>query len=220
MKKITALLITVLLAFTLCVPAFAATGGFVNSPSAYDGSTLISATHTDPSWDGNVVITPYLYRDRLGAQRNANIKQAYNEIKNNADLTKLVPELKNVATVPVSDLAVSELFYAHDEGVDAGKTYNGTYTITLDCETLKNFQALICFVNGEWKIVNSAKVENGYLVFNADAIDCAYAIVLSTDSRTPNTGDSNTVYICLAVVLLAAGAIAVCVLPKKKTSKV
>ena len=135
------------------------------------------------------------------------MEDAYNQIKNSTDLTDMFSGLNSIVDdldILPSDLKVSDLFHIdftdcieHDE--------HGAFKIKLSADTLKGFAGLIQYIDGEWKLIEGAKVEDGqYLIFSADQLSSFAIVVDSTKSATtsPQTGDPT-----LAIVAIAAGLV-------------
>ncbi len=215
MKKFLTLLVATAMLFAMATTAFAANGGFISSPSNNLAPVLVDFT-VDPADDGiELIITPYIDRDELGAEGKTDIEAAYDEIAANADLTKIAPALTDVAAalnLPTNVLAVSDLFDVSVKGAEPGKTY--TFNITLKAETLKNFVALLHYEDGEMVVVDDAKVDGDQLTFTVTGLS-PFAVVVNTysDSNPPQTGDAYVIGACAAV--MAASAVAFVVVYKK-----
>ena len=211
MKKLLAICLTLVLVMCMSVTAFAA-GGFVKSPSGNEAPT-ITDTDKDEDCPAEVVITPYGDRDDLSEEDRKAIEEAYKDILENEDLTKLVEELKEIAEelgVDPTSLSVSELFDVSIEGcTDHSK--HGNIDVTIRPNTLNNYAALLAFENGKWTVVKTV-VNNDALKFTADKWG-PYAIVLSKTNVSPQTSDA-TPY-ALAVIAFAS-VIGVAVLAKSK----
>lgn len=209
MKKL--LSVCLVLVMVLCFGITAvAEGGFVSSPSLNPAPEVIEPT------DGSVVVHPYVDRDELTEDQRKVFENAYNSINNANSLADLNSKLNG------KNLAVSDLFNVGYTGANA----NGSYSVSLKADTLNNFSALMTYVNGEWKIVEDAKIQNGSLVFTAKNFG-PYAIVVNTeDTKSPQTGingvenTSNTSLVVYGVIMLvsACGALIMWRKSKKHTA--
>ena len=190
MKKLLSVCLIFVMVICFGVTAFAE-GGFVNSPSL----------NPAPEVEGTieVVITPYFERSELSEAERKALEEAYNSINSVDNLSELNGNLKG------ENLGVSDLFNVSSNSSKA-------QTLTLKADTLDNFVALMVYVNGEWKIVDGAKVQNGKLVFTAKDYG-PYAIVVDNADGTtsPQTGinevantSSASLVVCGAVMLISA----------------
>lgn len=214
MKKTFALVVTVILMLSACIPAFAVNGSFTGSPSNNSDPVLVDFSTTVSGFNGNLVITPYKNRNNLSAANKEKLETSYKQIAEATDLSVIVPDIKSVAAnakVEVKDLAVSDLFFADVEG-NAVVSESGKYTVTVKCDSLNKFVALLCYNDGKWTTVNDAKVDsNGNLVFTTEVLG-AFATVLSTEGSgavKPQTGEK---FPWVYVVIAGASAAALVVL--------
>ncbi|MGN0493365.1 MAG: hypothetical protein ACI4F7_06935 [Acutalibacteraceae bacterium] len=221
MKKTFALVVTVILMLSACIPAFAVNGSFTGSPTNNSDPTLVDVSSTVPGFNGNLVLTPYKNRTNLSAEKKQQLETSYQQIAEAADLTAIVPDIKTVAAdakVEVKDLAVSDLFFADVEGAVANES--GTYTITMKCDNLDKFVSLLCYSDGKWTVIKDAKVDsNGNLVFTTNVLG-AFATVVSTEGSgavKPQTGEKFPwVYVVLAGASAAALVVIAVVAVKTK----
>lgn len=215
MKKLLTIGLTLILAVAMCVSAFAATGGFVSSPSGKSAPELVKYSAENNDCKAKLVITSYSDRDTLPDDVREKLEKAYNTIIANTDITKLnsaIAELATKKNIPASDLAVSDLFdisyYNCEDHED-----HGYFDITFKAETLNNFVGLLHFNGEKWELITNAKVEgNGeHLTFTVDDLS-PFAIVVNTgadNSDTPQTGDNTNTIICVIVMVVCAVAIIV-----------
>ena len=184
MKK----LLSVCLAFVMVISfgvTVLAEGGFVSSPSGNPAPEIV-----EPS-EGKIVIIPYSDRGKLSEAERKNLEAAYSSINENGNLVNLNQGLNDIAkdkNIDPSNLAVRDLFNVSNNGA------SGTYTLELKADTFKNFVALTAYVNGEWKIVEDAKLQGANLVFTANYFG-PYAVVVNTadDTKSPQTGINEAV---------------------------
>lgn len=226
MKKvlaiILALVVVVCAGFTIA--AFAAPGGFVSSPSGSEGPEIVEVVHSEDSCEPELVLTPYKDREELNEEKEDDMNKAYDEIAANEDLTKLCPELKNVAAakgIPTENLAVSDLFDLSAYHTRNDHEYCGTTTITLGAETIKKFVALLHRDpdTDKWEVVDGVIVDrvNNTITFSAQEFS-PYAIVIDkTIDTMPDTGSNLYVPAVMMVVSAVSLAGVLISLKKKQT---
>ncbi len=221
MKKVFAICLALVMVFALSITVCAAPGSFVNSPSGNDAPIIVDFENESDDCIANLDITSYGDRNELSDADKKEMEDAYNQIKNSTDLTDMFSGLNAVVDaldILPTDLAVSDLFHIdytdcveHDE--------HGAFKIKLSADTLKGFAGLIQYINGEWKLIENAKVEDGqYLIFTADELSTFAIVVDSTKSATtsPVTGDPTLAIIAASLgVALCALTVAVSVNKKK-----
>ena len=181
MKKIISIVFLIALLALTVLSVSAATGGFVLSPSNNNAPVLIEGKNESKDCTSKVVITSYGDRDRLSQKSRKDIEAAYTQIIGTLDLATLTDEVEDVAKkleVSTSKLSVVDLFDISNtdcEGHDA----HGKFTITIKPTTLKNFACLLHYSDGEWEVVDSAKLTNNgeHIQFTAKELS-PYAIVL------------------------------------------
>ena len=204
MRKIIALSLTVvmLVCMTLCVFA---DGGFVESISGNQAPELIGGGSLSEECPAELVITAYADRDELPEELRLQIEEAYRLILENKDLSVLNEKLREIAEelgVDVTALAVSDLFDIHYINCDDHEDH-GHFDITLKAETLENFACLLHYYNGEFTIVEDAKVTgNGdHLEFTATEFS-PFIIVTNTgtENDSPQTNDLLPIYLAVAAV--------------------
>ena len=212
MKKLVALILSVVMVLSMTVAASAA---FVASPSANKAPVVEEVKGGDK--DLVIEITAFKDREKLDAEGKAAIEDSYNDIKNAPDVTSLVASIKDVADkagAKVADLKVADLF---DVSAVDGKI-EGNVTFVLSADTLKNFVALLHDKDGKWEVVEGAKVEGNKLTFSVDSLS-PFAIVVNNveDKDSPATGnpvDYGMIFVVFAVVF--GGAAALCIAKSKK----
>lgn len=206
MKKIVTSVMVLALILSLGLSVFAAPGGFLVSPGTKPTPTLIDGSITD--CDGDLVVTPYSERHDLSDDERDLLEGAYDQIRDHKDLSDLCADLEKIAKENkdnVKRYAVSELFNVGYEGCDAHDNHTD-YKAVLKPQSTKNFVALMALVDGEWVIVENAKVDGNHLVVEG-AYYGPYAIVVDTGSGA--TGDS---FPWIYVVLMAVSAMGLVVL--------
>lgn len=214
MKKTFALVVTVILMLSACIPALAVNGSFTGSPTNNSAPILVGVSSTIPGFNGNLVLTPYKNRNNLSAAQKQQLETSYKQISEASELTAIVPEIKTVAAnakVEVKDLAVSDLFFADVEGT-AVADQSGKYTITMKCDNLDKFVSLLCFSDGKWTVIEDAKVDsNGNLVFTTDVLG-AFATVVSTEGSGAVKPQMGEQFPWAYVVVAGVSAVALIVL--------
>ncbi len=220
MKKVLAILLTVLMVTCLGMTALAA-GEFVSSPSNNPAPELVTGTPGSEDCDGKIVIIAFSDRDRLTPEERALLEKAYKDIANSDNLAKLNKDLAKIAKefgIPEKNLAVSDLFNLSYKGC-ADHDEHGSYDIVIKADTFKNFVGLMYLSADGWKMVDGAAVKdvNGEYHLNFKAAEFGpYAVVVNSaviTDKNPHTGDTNSVY--FFAVLMAVSALAVVVLVKK-----
>ncbi len=221
MKRVLAICLMIVMVVSISVTAFAAPNGFVNSPSGNKAPTVEETTPNNEDCTAEVVITPYSDKHELPEELRELVEEAYKDITEAEDLGDLVDELEKIAeekNIDISKLSVSDLFNIHTE--DCASHVGHTFDVKLSADTLENFVGLIHLdKNGEWKMIDDAKIVNGeHLLFTLDS-EGPYAVVVDTTGNTPQTGDNSNVlpYIIL-MAASAVGFVVVLVISKKKKS--
>ena len=212
MKKLVTLCLTLVLALSLSVSAFAANGAFISSPSANKAPEIVN---TDPA----IKVTPYADRNSLADMDTEEMEEAYrhiaNVIENNA-FSRALKELAKELGKAASELSVSDLFHVNVE--DATPDEQGGYTITIKLEDLENFIGLMQFNGTEWKNVEIISIdkENGTVTFRVtESGPIAVIVDNGSGSSTPPTGD-NAMMMYLGAALVASAGLVVAVANSKK----
>ena len=225
MKKVMAICLTLVMVMSLGIAAFAAPGSFISSPSMNKAPVLISYENESSDCTAKLILTAYADRKTLPENLCAMIEKAYDMIVGTDDLSTLnsgVADLAKDAGVKVTALSVSDLFdlrYVDCSNHDL----HGSFRIVIESETLENFVCLLHYYNGEWSIVDSAKVTNNgkYLEFTAKEFS-PFAIVVKTDAENvtpPYTGDNSAIFICSVVMAISAATIVVLLATSKKRTR-
>ena len=225
MKKVMAICLTLVMVMSLGIAAFAAPGSFISSPSMNKAPVLISYENESSDCTAKLILTAYADRKTLPENLCAMIEKAYDMIVETDDLSTLnsgVADLAKDAGVKVTALSVSDLFdlrYVDCSNHDL----HGSFRIVIESETLENFVCLLHYYNGEWSIVDSAKVTNNgkYLEFTAKEFS-PFAIVVKTDAENvtpPYTGDNSAIFICSVVMAISVTTIVVLLATSKKRTR-
>ena len=225
MKKVMAICLTLVMVMSLGIAAFAAPGSFISSPSMNKAPILIGYENESSDCTAKLILTAYADRKTLPENLCAMIEKAYDMIVETDDLSTLnsgVADLAKDAGVKVTALSVSDLFdlrYVDCSNHDL----HGSFRIVIESETLENFVCLLHYYNGEWSIVDSAKVTNNgkYLEFTAKEFS-PFAIVVKTDAENvtpPYTGDNSAIFICSVVMAISVTTIVVLLATSKKRTR-
>ena len=223
MKKVLAIALMMFMLLGITVPAFAAPGAFLKSPSENPAPEIIEFEPIGgEECDAELVITPYSDRKTLPESLRALIESVYKVIVNSEDLTTLNNDLADKAAEKEIDgkfLKVSDLF---DLSLIGCTEHNHTgYKVVVKASTLKNFVGLL-HVNesGEFELIDNAKVvDRGESLEFVVTGFSPYAIVVDTtdDPNPPATGDINMIHVYAIVMSVSAlGVIAIAVFAKKR----
>ena len=213
MKKFLAVVLTIVMLFSISVTAFAA-GAFVSSPSRNDAPTLVSGKNTNENCSAGLGITSYSDRKDLTADSKKDMEDAYDQISSTENPTTLCANLKDLAKnagINGDYLGVSDLFYVNYDNCNDHASH-GAFTMQLDADTLGNFFALMRFDGNDWYVVDNAKIENGNLVFTSEELG-TFAVV--TKNNAPQTGDFANILFVTTLVLGVALAVVIVALKKK-----
>ena len=217
MKKILTVFMLSIIALSLTFSAFAddAAGSFIQSPSANQAPELIAGGSDEHDCDQSLIITAYADRDGLSAEKKAELEAVYAKIKGTTNLTSVCADLKALAEklgIPTTNLSVSDLFDISDAHADA----EGTFDVVLTADTLENFVGLLHYNDGQFELVDNAKVEERdgelHLVFSTDGLS-PFAIVVDNGEVAP-VKDSSVIIGVLTVICIAEGAALVAILVK------
>lgn len=223
MKRVLSVVLMLLMLAGLTVPAFAAPGAFLESPSKRPVPEVVDFEPIGGhECNAKLVITPYVDRSTLSSFLRELIEDAYVEIVNSRDLATLnsdLAELANTLKVDTKDLAVSNLFDMHVVGCDEKCDHTG-FRVVIRTEEIDSFVGMLHMDHdGVWELVgdvNSVNAANEIeIVVNAMS---PFAIVVDTDpSQPPQTGDSSLINIYAIVMSVSAlGAVGIFVFTKKR----
>ncbi|MBE6679120.1 MAG: hypothetical protein E7598_01210 [Ruminococcaceae bacterium] len=199
MKKLVAIVLTLIIAVCACATV-AATGGFVSSPSNNQAPTVVGFKTDLDGCPAVIVCTAYADRDELKTETREKLEDAYETIVNTLDLSLLNEDLTDVAKqlgIDVKDLAVSDMFDISAIGCDLHENH-GHFEVELKPTSLKNFVALIHYYKGEWRIVEDVEIdEEGNLVFEEDEFS-PFAIVVDIGEE-----ESSLLWLWILLAVLA-----------------
>lgn len=222
MKKIIALLLTVMTVMTMSLSVFAAPGNFVQSPSNNADPELIGFEITPPC-DGYLKLTSYSKRHTLPEADRKAIEAAYDEIVNAIDLSAfcdIFASHLNKNKIDAKDVLVSDLFDVSLFGCTHAEPHDG-FIITVKFESLEGFAGLLHRENGEWKMVEDVTVDadGKTMTFKVSSLS-PFAVAVDTSNEPPFTGDNNHLIAYAAVAVLSAAALGVVFFKLKASSKV
>ena len=213
MKKLITSVMVMVLILSMGLSVFAAPGGFLVSPSTKHTPTMIEGVIVD--CDGELVVTPYPDRHELPDEDNDQMEDAYDQIRDNKDLSKLVDGLDDIAKKNkhnVERYAVSELFHIGSKGCEEPDVHN-KFKVVLKPASTKNFVALLTLVDGVWVLVEDVEVDGDHLIVNGTNYG-PYAIVVNTGSGA--TGDSFPWIYVVLMGVSAMGLVVLAVVYKKR----
>ncbi len=207
MKKIIALIMAVAMLATMCIPAFAEVGEFIESPSGVKSPKIIEFVPGTHECTANLVITSYAERNKLDDATKALLEKAYDDIASskviNDALKTEFTALAEKYEVELSNFVVSNLFDVSYYECPEHAGHKG-FTITIDAETADNYVGIL-HLNGEtWEILDSTMdADAKTITFTTETLS-PFALVYST--KALKTGDSSNawIYVVLMTVSLAA----------------
>lgn len=222
MKKLLVLCLTAIMVMSMSLCVFAAPGNFVNSPTANTAPIVIEVKPISHDCSGGLVVTPYSQRYELPEEERAAIEAAYAEIIAAIDLTKFCDIFAahvNKQKIDAADLAVSDLFDVRVVNCTHHEPHDGfIITVELGAGILENFAGLLHCHNGEWEMVESAKVgaDGKTLTFQVDELS-PFAVVVDTTSPAPDMGDSANLMLWGIVAFMSVAALSVVVIKLIRT---
>ena len=153
MKKILALVLTVVMLLSMSITAFAA-GAFISSPSNNNAPTLVEGKNENENCDSTLEITSYANRNGLSSAGTTEMEKAYDQISSTDNLAALCDSLKdkaNKAGVASEHLGVSDLFHIGADGCNDHDNH-GAFNMSLNADTLNNFFALMRYDGSKWHL--------------------------------------------------------------------
>jgi len=221
MKKLVATILMLVMVFAMTISASAAPGVFLQSPSFNKTPIIVEYYNSDGECMGVLYVTSYGDRNVLELVEREKLENAYDSIMNSTTASALNPQLSDIASklnVSPNNLAISDLFHINMEDC-LNHDEHGYFTIKLQAETLKHFVSLMYFEDGEWHIVEDARIEGENLVFTTDVLR-AFAIVVDVDDsviEAPETGDIYSWVLAGVMAASAIGIITLVIVYKKKS---
>ena len=229
MKKVLTLCLTILLVITLAIPAMAATGSFVASPSTTGAPSLESATPDSEDCVAEVLITAFADRANLDEASRQELEEAYNQIVNSDTANAFVTALNQLAEtlgMQVSGLSISHLFDI-DTTNCATHDGHGGFTITLKIDNADKLLGVLHMGHStQWEVCDSVVVdkEAGTVTFHANDFSPFALVVDNGTTEGPDIGDDDDdkkggnawwIILIIVVVVVAAGVVAFVLLKKK-----
>lgn len=214
MKRFFAFFMTVVLVVAMSVPAFAALGEFISSPSGVAAPELVEYKPTTHECTAKLVITSFADRHALDDATRALIEKAYNDIVNsqviNNQLKEELTKLANTLKIDYSALAIGSLFDVSYYECPVHAEHKG-FTITVKPEIADNFVGMLHMnADGKWELLESSADEvNKTITFTVNNLS-PMAIVYNTNPDAPITGDSTGAWIYVSIMVasvVALGAI-------------
>lgn len=217
MKKIIVLLMVTLIILTMQIMPLAK-GKFIESPSVNSAPELVEFDCEPHDCEVGVTITPYSLRDTLSDEGQDDMEKAFSDILNKDNSSKfmdVVEEIANKASVPVEQVAVSDLFDITLNDCDAHEyDEHGKFLITLKSDTFGKLAGVAYFWEGEWRAAEAELDETGKLLTIHSEHLCPFAILVDAGVTPPATSDNSNIY--LWVMLMSASALAIILLALNK----
>ena len=207
MKKLSLILISLLMVAALLVPTFAEPGEFVTSPTGRPGATLITFEPDSPDCQAKIVITPYGDRHTLSDEARAMLEDAYAQIanaKSGDEFSKVLAELAEKFNLAASDVAVSDLFDI-DTTHCADHDEHGGFTITIKVENAAKLVGILHMNQSKWEICDIYEIneEDNTVTLHGTEFS-PFALVVATGDVEIDRGGSNLWWIILLIVLAPA----------------
>lgn len=222
MKKIFAVILMVVVVCAMTLSVSAAPGGFIESPSLNKAPIIVEYYNSDGDCVGILYVTSYGDRNVLELVERENLEAAYESIRNTTTVSSLNSQLSDIAAnlnISADNLAVSDLFnLSMDDCIEHDE--HGHFSIKLQADTLNHFVGLMYYEDGQWHVIEDAKVDGEYLTFTTD-VPRALAIVVDVDDSVidvPVTGEIIP-WILISVMVVSAAGIVVVLVGYKKRSR-
>ena len=220
MKKILTIISTVLMMLCFGVTAFA-TGSFTSSPGAKQEPSFVGSENASADCKAEIVITAYANRNTLETEAKAEIEAAYNTIASTSNLGTLgygVNVLASSLGIDTDALFVSDLFGVSYDNCDEHALHK-EISVTIEPSLVSNYVGVMCYKNGDWKLVEDAKLENGDLTFSVDE-PAPFAIVVHDGSvgavgNVPSGAASDAELKLLAAAVVAVSMIIIAIVAGK-----
>lgn len=237
-KKITAAALALILTAAMCFTAFAAS--FTPSVTAKEAPEVVEVTVDGKTYSavindasgklvmgvpgGELIVTPVSRADSAEADIKAELKSAYNQIKNAADLGDLSPDLAAAAKaysadLKTTDLVVRDLFDvtvrgAYEDALNKeGNTISITFKLTGSADALV---AVLHNIEGtKWETIPEKDIKRNddntvTVTFNSlSAVAFVYdAGELGVDANAPKSPQTSDIKDTLILFAITAGAAA------------
>ena len=220
MKKTLVCLLAVFAILTATL-SVSASGMFLESVNVQEGPTLVEGGNEDEDCDAVLTVTPYSQRHLLSEQIKARLELAYSQIANASNLATICAAMADVASyygIDINSIVISDLFDISSSGCDNHEEH-GYFRVTLSCDNLDKFVALMHLSDDGWEVVEDAKVENNgkYLVFKVKELS-PFAIAVQKEEPS-KPGDASNTWTFAIIMVVSAAAIVVLGYNLKKKAK-
>ncbi|MBO5701995.1 MAG: hypothetical protein J6S71_06115 [Clostridia bacterium] len=215
MKRFFAFFMTVVLVVAMSVPAFAALGGFISSPSGVPAPQVSDFKPVTPDCTGKIVVTSWADRHTLDDATRARFEKAYNDIINlnsdaNNELLAVMKDFEKSHGLDHKDLAVGSLFDISSYNCTHHEKHEG-FIITLKPEVFGNIVGVAHLTANGWEVVEDTMDEaNQTITFQVSTLS-PFALVYNTNpGGSSSTGDSSNAWIYVSIMVasvVALGAI-------------
>lgn len=212
MKRISALLMAVVLVVAMALPVFAAPGAFISSPTGIPTPTLVGYEPLSHDCTGELVVTGWANRHTLDDATRAKLEQAYNDIVNlntdpNSPLFPVMKAFEDSHGLNHQDLAVGALFDISVVNCTHHEKHTG-FVITIKPEVYENIVGVIHLTDKGWEMVEDTLDETQKTITFTTYNLSPFALVYNTNpgGGSEDTGDSSNawIYITLMVASVAA----------------
>ncbi len=212
MKRVFALCMTIVLIVAMSVPAFAALGEFISSPSGVKAPKLIKYVPKSDNCTAKIAITPYSERHTLDDATRALLEKAYSDIVNsNVIGGQLKDELSKLASdngIDYTALAIGDLFdISYYDCADHAA--HGGFSITIAPEVYDNVTGVLHLNGDKWELLEvTTDTANKSITFEVDSLS-PFAIVYNTKPGSSVTGDSSNAWIYIVLMTVSVSALGV-----------
>ena len=221
MKRFFAFFMTVVLVVAMSVPAFAALGGFISSPSGVPAPQVSDFKPVTPDCTGKIVVTSWADRHTLDDATRARFEKAYNDIINlnsdaNNELLAVMKDFEKSHGLDHKDLAVGSLFDISSYNCTHHEKHEG-FIITIGVGDLEHFVGILHFTGSVWEELEINDVDEAAhtVTFTTPSLS-PFAVVVNNGAEAPAASGNAWIWIVVAAVVVAAAAAAVVVVAKKK----
>lgn len=188
MKRVITIIMAIAMIAVMSISVFATGNGFISSPSKQKAPQIVVSVGENENGEVEVglVITAYGDRDELNEEGRQIMEEAYATIMRTPKIVELNTEVKEIIEriivaldnkIKAENLAVSDFFDITDVNVNEANNY----FIEIKPEALENFVCLLHYYDGDWHVVENAKVSDDgeHLEFSVDGLS-PFAIVVDT----------------------------------------
>lgn len=214
MKRFFAFFMTLALVVAMSVPAFAALGGFISSPTGVPAPELVEAKPASSDCNGKVAITSWADRHTLDDATKAKFEQAYNDITNtDSAFFAALKAFAEKKSIDVKDLAVGSFFDISYYNCTEHAAHEG-FIITIKPEIAENAAGIAHLSANGWEILDVTG--DTTLTFTVGELS-PFAIVYNTNpGNSSETGDSTGAWIYVSIMVASVVAFGSIALTLKK----